>query len=47
MIVGISLLGSHASISWSQDEQGLTIRTPDERPCDHAYTFKITLRNGA
>ncbi|MDQ4078641.1 MAG: alpha-L-fucosidase, partial [Chloroflexota bacterium] len=43
----ISLLGSSAPVSWSQNEDGLTIQTPGEQPCDYAYTFKITLRNRA
>lgn len=43
-ITGISLLGSSATLSWSQDADGLTIQTPSERPCDYAYAFKIELR---
>lgn len=43
-IAEISLLGSSAAITWSQDEDGLTLQTPAERPCDYAYTFKITRR---
>lgn len=47
MIAAVSLLGSDAALSWSQDEGGLTIQPPAERPCDHAYTFKITLNEAA
>ena len=39
----ISMLGSEGPLSWSQDEDGLKIRTPSEKPCLHAYTFKIVL----
>ncbi len=41
----ISLLGSDATPSWSQDERGLTIQAPAERPCEHAFTFKIALKD--
>jgi alpha-L-fucosidase len=44
MIATISLLGSPASIGWRQDSAGLHLKPPVERPCQHAYTLKITLR---
>ena len=47
MISEISLLGSHERLSWAQEEGGLAIQTPGTRPCDHAYTFKITLKEPA
>lgn len=40
----IQMLGSAEPVSWSQDDQGLHIQTPAQRPCDHAFTFKITLK---
>lgn len=43
-IADISMLGSPASLAWSQDENGLKIQTPSERPCEYAYTFKIVLK---
>jgi len=43
MISQVSMLGSQGTLSWSQDESGLTIETPPEKPCQHAYTFKIVL----
>jgi alpha-L-fucosidase len=43
-ILDVSMLGSQESLSWCQDESGLTVSTPSERPCEHAYTFKITLK---
>ena len=45
MIIGISMLGSAGQLEWSQDEQGLRIRTPVDKPCEHAYTFKIELKS--
>jgi alpha-L-fucosidase len=43
-IAQVSMLGSPETLSWSQDENGLKIRTPSEPPCQHAYTFKIVLK---
>jgi alpha-L-fucosidase len=43
LITDISLLGSSGHLTWSQDEQGLKIKTPAEKPGEHAYVFKITL----
>jgi alpha-L-fucosidase len=43
-IVKISMLGSDGTLAWSQNESGLTIHTPTEKPCDHAFTFKIVLK---
>ena len=42
-IESIVMLGSSEVLSWSQREDGLHITTPSQQPCDHAYTFKITL----
>ncbi|MDP9381174.1 MAG: alpha-L-fucosidase [Chloroflexota bacterium] len=44
-IARVTLLGSSAPLSWEQEEQGLKIEVPDERPCDHAYTFKLELQD--
>jgi alpha-L-fucosidase len=43
-IAEISLLGSAGALDWAQNEAGLIIKTPSEKPCDHAFTFKITLK---
>ncbi len=43
-IASIEMLGSSEALSWSQGEDGLHITTPAQRPCDHAYSFKITLK---
>jgi len=44
MIAQVSMLGSSQALAWSQDENGLTVQTPGEKPCQHAYTFKIALK---
>lgn len=45
-IVNVGLLGVEGSLSWNEEEDGLHILTPNEKPCEHVYTFKITLRMG-
>lgn len=40
----ITMLGTSEALVWSQDADGLMIKTPAQRPCDHAYVFKIVLR---
>jgi alpha-L-fucosidase len=38
----VELLGHHGPLEFSQDESGLKIKVPAEKPCDYAYGFKIT-----
>ena len=40
-INSIQLLGSEAPLQWQRTEEGLIIKLPAEKPCDHAYAFKI------
>ncbi len=40
----IEMLGSEQTLTWSQGADGLKISTPAQRPCDDAFTFKITLK---
>jgi len=40
-IVSVKMLGSPQELKWSLGEAGLTIETPAEKPCEHAYVFKI------
>jgi len=44
-IAGVAMLGSGEQLPWSLCEDGLKINTPSEKPCEHAYTFKISLKN--
>jgi len=37
----IRLLGCDAEIAWTQDSDGLTVRLPSQKPCDHAFVFRI------
>lgn len=37
----VQLLGAAARLHWSQNESGLIVQLPREKPCDHAIAFKI------
>jgi len=41
-ISNVSLLGDGSNLQWHQGSDALIVRTPDKRPCDYAYAFKIT-----
>jgi hypothetical protein len=36
------MLGIKKPLTFSRDQNGLTVQMPDEKPCDHAYAFKLT-----
>lgn len=38
----VALLGHAGSLQWTQDETGLTVALPAEKPCEHAIALKIT-----
>jgi len=40
-IQSITLLGAKGNLEWTQTADGLKIKTPKIKPCDHAYAFKI------
>jgi alpha-L-fucosidase len=40
----ISMLGVPGTLAWSQNESGLTIQTPTQKPGEQACTFKVVLR---
>jgi alpha-L-fucosidase len=40
----IQMLGSAEPLGWLQDADGLQVKTPAQKPCDHAYTLKILLK---
>ena len=46
-IADIRLLGHERKLDWSQEENDLRIQMPDRKPCDYAYTLKITFRGSA
>ena len=40
-IRNVELLGYKDKVTWIQDEQGLTVVTPEQKPSDYAITLKI------
>ena len=38
----VELLGSGGEVKWEMTDTGLRIERPDQKPCDHVYSFKIT-----
>jgi len=41
-ISSITMLGVDKELKWSMTNNGLKIKTPSEKPCKYAYTFKIS-----
>ena len=41
-IQNVELLGFDGKLEWSQDNAGLKIMMPNEKPCDYAITFNVT-----
>ena len=37
----VTLLGSHESLHWTRDRDGLTVELPAHRPCDSAFALEI------
>jgi alpha-L-fucosidase len=40
-IESITMLGNKGELEWSMQENGLKIESPKQKPCRHAYSFKI------
>ncbi len=39
----VKLVGCGEPVAWKQEAGALVIKTPSEKPCDHAFAFKIAL----
>jgi alpha-L-fucosidase len=37
----VELLGFKGKVKWTQDESGLTVQLPEQKPSDHAITLKL------
>ena len=42
-IESVELLGHRGPIQWEQAPDGLTVRFPEQKPCDFAYALKVLL----
>jgi alpha-L-fucosidase len=38
----VELLGFKGKLKWTQDEKGLTVQMPEQKPSDHAIALKVT-----
>ncbi|MGI9542922.1 MAG: alpha-L-fucosidase, partial [Cyclobacteriaceae bacterium] len=38
----VRMLGSETTLDWSQDENGLRVEMPAEKPCEYAYVLEIS-----
>jgi alpha-L-fucosidase len=41
-ILEVKMLGSDEEIAWTKTDEGLKLSFPQTKPCEYAYTFKIT-----
>ena len=41
-ILNVNMLGSDEKINWELTDEGLRVSFPKEKPCNYAYTFKIS-----
>jgi alpha-L-fucosidase len=44
-IASVTMLGVEGALPWSMTPEGMVIFTPGVKPCDHAFTFKISRRH--
>ena len=40
-ITSVTLVGDGQELDWQTTEEGLVIRTPENKPCEYAFVFKI------
>jgi alpha-L-fucosidase len=40
----VTLLGHDGRLKWSRDAEGLTVRFPKAKPCEHAFALKVGLK---
>jgi alpha-L-fucosidase len=43
-IESITMLGDGDELDWQMTEEGLVVEPPRNKPCEHAYSFKIQYR---
>jgi alpha-L-fucosidase len=44
-IASIKMLGSDQPLKWEMTKDGVSVETPKIKPCDYAYSFKITRKD--
>jgi alpha-L-fucosidase len=41
-IFNVEMLGADEPLQWTRNEDGLKVKMPKQKPCEYAYTLKIT-----
>ena len=44
-IASVTMLGVDGELPWTLEHDGMVIRTPARKPCEHAFVFKISRRH--
>ena len=44
-ITSVTMLGDGKELRWKMTTEGLEIETPERKPCDYAFTYKIVRKN--
>ena len=44
-IQSVTMLGAQGELPWSIAPDGFIVKTPDRKPCEHAFTFKIVRKH--
>lgn len=44
-VSGVKLLGVDENLHWTQSPEALTVKTPNRKPCDIAYAFRVALES--
>jgi alpha-L-fucosidase len=42
-IRNVEMLGQTGKLHWTQEDAGLTVDIPPEKPCDHAIALKVAI----
>ncbi|MEM3479663.1 MAG: alpha-L-fucosidase C-terminal domain-containing protein [Candidatus Bathyarchaeia archaeon] len=45
-IGSVEMLGVEEPLQWTRNEDGLRVKMPERKPCEHAYTLKINRFKG-
>ena len=44
-IASVTMLGADGELPWTVTPDGLVIKIPDRKPCEHAFVFKIVRKH--
>ncbi len=44
-IAEVTMLGAEGKLTWTQDNTGLRVQLPPEKPCDHVFALKVQFKS--